>query len=1032
MTPQLALTLSFDGIGLTQRTAEGWQSVGHVPLDAPDLPERLAALRETARTLCPDGIATSIVLPDEQILNRHLPGVVESPAKVAAALDGLTPYAVTDLVFDWKPHPDGGIVVAAVARETIDEALSFARQYGFNPVALTARPAPGLPFAAEPDFGTGSVEPAVVVPDAEPTGATTAEAAAPDEAALQVPVDGAMAAAPQADTAAQDTGAETPPERPDGDGFTTRRARSRGPVQPDGMAADAAGAMPPLLLEPSTDAVMSGAADAVAEGSAADPVARLAALPARLTVLDAGEALTDIGAPFPSGEPLAQSASETDGAAAGQDPVVVPLASAEPIMVADPAPAVTDPAPERPTEAPVPMAGTTDRATTTRLVAATRKGAPPGARTGPAGRPVGPGRRGSVGKLGSAGTAPRAVKPAGGAPYLRSGADTAAARLAEPSLAARSAGASMTVRPLGDPALAGGSRALPSVPVVVGLVAALLLALAAAVGLSRVVIGWLAPPTDVAAISADAPMVAAVPATDATPGTPAEPVRPASADPSSAEAAPSDAAPPDAVPSDAGAVPASSDVALAPLPEVPTDASPGPEIAGQAGAVTLPQPDGSSPVPVVTADAPTGQPDTGTTPGPAVAVDVAGGATTPIPGPAGDDVARPMPDSLTAPQAAPPRLAAPIGGDALPAIPAEFVLGPGPAPAEDPARPVPVLLPAQAPVVLVAFDPAVALQDPLALVLPARQGAIDLPEVQPVPPPGVSFRLDDRGLVVATPEGAISPDGHRVTLGRPAIVPPARPLTASPSPAIASDPATIQRLARLRPPPRPQVAAALPVTEGAANLPPATPAPVSDAQDTAIGAAVTAALSAARTPDASTIRPLPRPASLGAPPAPADADPTDATFASATARAIPVSLRPASRPAGLDAIAAAAAVRIAPLPPAADAAPRDVQPQSAPQQDFDYDDGEPEVASVAPRIPSSASVARQATVENALNMRELNLIGVYGTASDRRALVRLPTGRFVKVEIGDSVDGGQVADIGDRDLRYVKGGRSIVLSMPRG
>ena len=137
-------------------------------------------------------------------------------------------------------------------------------------------------------------------------------------------------------------------------------------------------------------------------------------------------------------------------------------------------------------------------------------------------------------------------------------------------------------------------------------------------------------------------------------------------------------------------------------------------------------------------------------------------------------------------------------------------------------------------------------------------------------------------------------------------------------------------------------------------------------------------------------------------------------------------MRPVARPTGLDAIAAAAAVRIAPLP----------QPEAPGNarsgQDFDYDDGEPEAVAAAPRIPSSASVARQATVEGALNLRELNLIGVYGTASDRRALVRLPNGRFVKVEIGDRVDGGQVADIGDRDLRYIKGGRSIVLSMPRG
>lgn len=67
-----------------------------------------------------------------------------------------------------------------------------------------------------------------------------------------------------------------------------------------------------------------------------------------------------------------------------------------------------------------------------------------------------------------------------------------------------------------------------------------------------------------------------------------------------------------------------------------------------------------------------------------------------------------------------------------------------------------------------------------------------------------------------------------------------------------------------------------------------------------------------------------------------------------------------------------------------------------------------------------------------LNLARLNLIGVYGGNSDRRALIRLPSGRFVKVEVGDRLDGGRVASISDDELRYVKGGRNITLKMPRG
>ncbi|MCB1391274.1 MAG: hypothetical protein KDK12_19350, partial [Rhodobacteraceae bacterium] len=56
-----------------------------------------------------------------------------------------------------------------------------------------------------------------------------------------------------------------------------------------------------------------------------------------------------------------------------------------------------------------------------------------------------------------------------------------------------------------------------------------------------------------------------------------------------------------------------------------------------------------------------------------------------------------------------------------------------------------------------------------------------------------------------------------------------------------------------------------------------------------------------------------------------------------------------------------------------------------------------------------------------------NLIGVFGTPNDRRALVRLSTGRVVRVQVGDRLDGGQVAAIGENEVRYVKNGRNEVL-----
>jgi type IV pilus biogenesis protein PilP len=90
------------------------------------------------------------------------------------------------------------------------------------------------------------------------------------------------------------------------------------------------------------------------------------------------------------------------------------------------------------------------------------------------------------------------------------------------------------------------------------------------------------------------------------------------------------------------------------------------------------------------------------------------------------------------------------------------------------------------------------------------------------------------------------------------------------------------------------------------------------------------------------------------------------------------------------------------------------------------------VAAAAPRapsIPTSASVARQATVRNAINLNRINLIGVYSSGSQRRALVRLSTGRYVKVKVGDRIDGGRVRSIDKDALTYTKNGRDISIEL---
>ena len=133
-----------------------------------------------------------------------------------------------------------------------------------------------------------------------------------------------------------------------------------------------------------------------------------------------------------------------------------------------------------------------------------------------------------------------------------------------------------------------------------------------------------------------------------------------------------------------------------------------------------------------------------------------------------------------------------------------------------------------------------------------------------------------------------------------------------------------------------------------------------------------------------------------------------------TAQAATVSFRPNGRPRNFDrTVARARAAQPEPTQAAAVAPVTTTAP-----------------VAVAPKIPSKTSVAAGATVKNAINLRKVNLIGVYGKPSSRRALVRLSNGRYQKVQVGDRIDGGRVSAIGDSELRYQKGGRNVVLKMP--
>lgn len=253
---------------------------------------------------------------------------------------------------------------------------------------------------------------------------------------------------------------------------------------------------------------------------------------------------------------------------------------------------------------------------------------------------------------------------------------------------------------------------------------------------------------------------------------------------------------------------------------------------------------------------------------------------------------------------------------------------------------------------------------------------------------GSAFDLDERGLVRATPEGAMNPDGVMVFLGRPNRVPPPTPNRPDPK-AEAQISEQHAVLARLRPRARP---------------------------DDLVEQAERANLGGLSLAELGQKRPRLRPASSR--PANEDSLPT-------TDQAISISVVPKSRPVNFANLVDRAQRNTNNTAPALASASAStagilIQPTTV----------EPET--VTPSIPTSASVARQATMENSINLRKVNLIGVYGTSANRRALVRLSSGRYKKVKVGDRFDGGQVIAIGDAELRYQKGGRNVTLKIPNG
>ncbi|MEQ8294057.1 MAG: hypothetical protein RIA08_17790 [Roseovarius sp.] len=965
MKPNFALTLSFDGISLLHRTHAGWHLVGEVALSAENLTADLAELAAKARMLDPTGLRTKLVLPDDQIKYLALESTARDvntiEAEVRAALDGATPYPLKELSYDWSVR-DGRVHVAAVARETLAEAESFAQEHELNPLCFVAMPADDA-FAGEPFFGETAYAGKVLGPDESvdrenevirivgaarlpepaPVPASPAPAA---EADAQPPANAAPDAKPKADTKPEsDTKPEADPApqpepdvtpKPeadaapdagtDGDAKRNRQNRKKGKgkkarqndAQPEAGTAEA----------PATDDSKPPRPKRADKQPAGDKSAGEAPAPDKPAGKKPAQAEAE-PKPAPAFAFTSIRTAPRDGAGGTPQPArISPLPGARftppPVSgIRNPAPPANKPqAGQKPVEQPPEMQAA-ELAASLAAVPAPEPETEFAPRpkdddyTGPPPASITPEATDKKRKTGIGGFLSRREAPEGlpadkprakgrqPAPApLHSETSIAAADDPQPTAAARSLDEKERMTIFG----ARRSESMqPEKPRYMALVLTAILLLVL-VGVAA----W-------AALFLDNGVAGLFRS-----GEPVETVEQAEPDTDTIDEAVS--------------------AALTEQPAAQQDTTePDTEIAALSGSTPDAPADPDAQVEALEEPPPTPRPER-------------------------------VPEELT-PDEARARYAATGIWQMAP----EPSQAPGATTLED--------------VYQTNLDPDVNFSD--AVALPEAEELA--PGARPVtpsdpPPPGVRYQLDQRGFIAATPDGAETPEGAVVFSGPPPIIPPDTPPRASaevvdgPAAAAPEDP-TIRPRARpgdLQETRERSVLGGMTRTELASFRPRLRP---KSAQQEAVEAL---AEETGTDPDS--------------------ADP----MATATEQAVAASLKPQNRPTGFETIIADARKAAAAREQAAAS-----QPVSREQR-------------VAVNIPTATSVARAATERKQISLRKLNLIGVYGKPNSRRALVRMANGSYQKVQVGDRLDGGQVAAIGESELRYVKGGRSVVLKMPQG
>lgn len=936
MKPSFALDLNHDGIGLVHRGKGGWQLVGKVALDDPDLGTALATLRDTATALGSGALSTKLIVPGSQILFTSMtapgPDDVTREARIREGLEGLTPYPVEDLVFDWQSDRDeeAMVHVAVVARETLDEALGFANDHGLNPVGFVARPKGA--FSGEVHFGSveGSgvtlereTRPVPKLLDAAPR---TAMSETPDGSEPQTPSDPPLVLEDaESDTPSTNDIPALAPFPPTPDEPATAQApepksrQTRSEKKPEAPKPKAEPPVSAATSDPQTPAKPQEPEIGFSSRRSAD-------VPADLTPEDAhtSPATTPPPDPLPAEPRLSFGLGTTPPDPKADDTAERTIPKAPPTKVHVPVTAPTafeeDPKPAKPAATKTrskAKAKETAKATAKATAERSKESLSKAARKGAAGLTVAAERASTLGRQAAsklqapksppepradaAQTTGRGKALAG--QFLRRGKskpDTPArspdvtpiAPPPTPDGAGAQAGQkgrwtqeaeSLTVFGARQTQQVGGKPRFLALYLVLGLL----------VFMAILVIWSMLFLSD-------------------------------------------------------GSTARNSE-----------------NIDQFEAAITTAQSDPQD-------DTPFGTDSTLVDPALVESDEVS-------------DTQTPEPLSEEAAQA---RYAA------------TGIWQRAPAPLED-AEPGRI-----DDLYVASIDPRTEGHDAVALT-PLQTGQMGgpPPNTNPPPPVGTVFNLDERGFVEATPEGALTPAGALVFAGRPDVVP--------------------------APAPRPEQTQA----EADEETPQDADTPEAEIADTA-----------------PSVRPRARPEGL--------VEGNERLLLGGRTRTELARLRPRGRPeavtaaaqaqaqAQADAIAAALSgenASAAGIAPTALAVARSASPKARPKNfsrivararpNGGASDGSVAVAAASPRqtttpkIPTRASVAKQATIKNAINMRKVSLIGIYGSASSRRALVRMPSGRYVKVGVGSRLDGGKVVSISTTKLIYQKGGRTVTLNI---